>query len=319
MKPSRKSPHRAAGSLSRRDLAAATLLAVAAAPLAGGTAHAAENEPAADPILPVPIPLQVPAREGTAQLADARLWYWDTGGDGAPVVLLHPASGSALIWLYQQPAFAKAGYRVIAYSRRGHYQSDPLRSDNPGVASEDLHRFVELLGLGKFHVLGSAAGGSIAADYALSHPDRLSSLTIACNSAGVREGAIFAAANAIRPKGWDDMPVEFQELGPSYRAANPEGVKQWLELERKAVIAGRPAQRSANVITEARLGEIRTPTLLMTGAADLFTPPAIMRMVAARIPGSETAVAAEAGHSVYWEQPEFFNRTVLGFLARHSN
>jgi pimeloyl-ACP methyl ester carboxylesterase len=307
------------GKLSRRELCATTVLAAAAAPLAGSAGGTAEGETASVSILPVPIPLQVPAREGTAQLTDARLWYWDTGGEGPPVVLLHPASGSALIWLYQQPVFAKAGYRVIAYSRRGHYQSDPLQADSPGVASEDLHRFIELLGLRKFHLLGSAAGGSIAVDYALSHPDRPSSLTVACNSAGVREGAIFVAANAIRPKGWDEMPVEFRELGPSYRAVNPEGVKQWLELERKALVAGRARQRPANVITEARLGEIKAPTLLIAGAADLIAPPSILRMVAARIPGSETAVAAEAGHSVYWEQPEFFNRAVLGFLARHSN
>ena len=42
-----------------------------------------------------------------------------TGG-GQPIVLLHPATGSGLIWAYQQPAFVKAGYRVIAYSRRGY-------------------------------------------------------------------------------------------------------------------------------------------------------------------------------------------------------
>ena len=69
-----------------------------------------------DPMGPVPIPEQVPAKEGMAALPDTNLGYWDTGGTGEPVVFLHPASGSALIWLYQQPVFAKAGYRVIAYS-----------------------------------------------------------------------------------------------------------------------------------------------------------------------------------------------------------
>ena len=67
-----------------------------------------------DPMIPVPIPEQVPAKEGMAELPSTRLGYWDTGGAGEPIVLLHPASGSALIWLYQQPVFAKAGYRVIA-------------------------------------------------------------------------------------------------------------------------------------------------------------------------------------------------------------
>ena len=91
-----------------------------------------------DPMVPVPVPQQAPATEGIAELPGARLGYWDTGGDGKPVVFLHPASGSALIWLYQQPVFAHAGYRVIAYSRRNYYNSELAREDNPGIASEDL-------------------------------------------------------------------------------------------------------------------------------------------------------------------------------------
>ena len=46
---------------------------------------------------------------GMAELPGTRLGYWDTGGNGTPVVFLHPASGSALVWLYQQPIFAKGG------------------------------------------------------------------------------------------------------------------------------------------------------------------------------------------------------------------
>src|SRR5687767_14063359 len=121
-----------------------------------------------DPMVPVPIPQQVAAKEGMADIPGTRLGYWDTGGDGIPVVFLHPASGSALVWLYQQPVFAKAGYRVIAYSRRNHYNSDPAPENNPGKGSEDLHNMMDFLGVKKFHVVGSAAGGSVAADYALS-------------------------------------------------------------------------------------------------------------------------------------------------------
>ena len=44
----------------------------------------------------------------------------------------------------------------------------------------------------------------------------------------------------------------------------------------------------------------------------------IARMIAAEIPNSEIAVASEAGHSVYWEQPDVFNRAVLEFVGRHS-
>src|SRR2546423_12563247 len=91
-----------------------------------------------DPMIPVPIPEQVPAKEGMAELPSTRLGYWDTGGAGEPIGLLHPASGSALIWLYPPPAFAKAGSRVIAYSRRHYYNSDVAPPGHPGTASEDL-------------------------------------------------------------------------------------------------------------------------------------------------------------------------------------
>jgi pimeloyl-ACP methyl ester carboxylesterase len=263
------------------------------------------------------VPPQAPAREGLAAIADTHLWYWDTGGEGTPVVLLHPASGSGLIWGYQQPALVKAGYRVIAYSRRSYFNSDAIAKDQPGIGSADLHALIVFLGLTKFHLLGSAAGGTVAVDYALSHPDRLLSLTLADNAAGVRDGEIAKAVVSIRTKGFDDMPVEFRELGPSYRAANPEGARIWTELAHKAVTGGDFRQGVANEITTAKVEAMKVPTLLITGDADLVNPPSILRMVARHIPGSEIAIVPEAGHSTYWEQPDIFNRVVLGFLAEH--
>src|SRR4051794_15568855 len=127
----------------------------------------------AQPIVVAPIPAQVPAKDGLADIPDTRLWYWDTCGDGAPIVLLHPATGSGLIWGYQQPVFAKAGYRVIAYSRRGYYNSAPFDRTKPGIGSEDLRALADHLGLRRFHLVASAAGGSIASDFAFSYQDRL--------------------------------------------------------------------------------------------------------------------------------------------------
>jgi pimeloyl-ACP methyl ester carboxylesterase len=272
---------------------------------------------AGDPMAPVPVPPQAPAAEGVVQLADTRLWFWDTGGNGEPVVLLHPASGSGLIWGYQQPAFAKAGYRVISYSRRGYHGSAPVDRARPGIASEDLHQLADHLKLGRFHVVGSAQGGSIASDYAFSHPDRLLSLIISSNQFGVTDGDIVAAAQRIRPRGFDQMPIEIVELGPSYRARNPDGVRQWLDLERKSGLVDSFRQPYRNLITEGKLATLAVPTLVICGAADLLTPPSIARLIAAKIPGAELAVAPESGHSVYWEEPEFFNRAVLAFIGKH--
>jgi pimeloyl-ACP methyl ester carboxylesterase len=288
-----------------------------AATFAAGVATA-QNPPYPADGLVVPFPAPVPAKEALATLPDTRLWYWDTGGDGTPIVLIHPATGSGLIWGYQQPVFAKAGYRVIGYSRRSYYGSDPLAEDRPGVASEDLHNLTEFLGIKQFHAVGSAAGGGVAADYAVSHPERLLSLVINSNPAGLAGGDIVKVYESLRPRGFADMPAHFRELGPSYRATNPAGVKAWLELEHKAVTSRPFRQKAANEITEATLKRLAVPTLLITGEADLYSPPALIRMVAAQIPGSEVVIVREAGHSSYWEQPEAFNGAVLEFLARHT-
>ena len=280
-----------------------------------------ENNPMVqldDPLIPVPIPAQAPAKEGSAELPGTHLWYWDTGGAGAPVVFLHPATGSTLIWLYQQPVFAQAGFRVIAYSRRNHYNSDLAPEHNPGTGSEDLHNLMEFLGVEKFHAVSSAAGGSVATDYAFSHPEQVLSLTVSSNNLAARNGYIAETAARIRPKEEKDLPRWFWELGPSYRAANPGGVEKWNELTRRSVTGKGARQILANLVTPAKLETLKVPTLLITGAADLVTPPSIMRMIARHIPDNEIVIVAESGHSPYWEQPEYFNRTVIDFIRRHA-
>jgi pimeloyl-ACP methyl ester carboxylesterase len=70
-------------------------------------------------------------------------------------------------------------------------------------------------------------------------------------------------------------------------------------------------------VTFALLESISVPTFLLTGDADMYAPPPIMRMFASRVKGSTSMVIPEAGHSAYWEQPETFNRVVLDFLSKH--
>jgi len=270
-----------------------------------------------DPLLPIPIPAQPPFEEGIADLGDARLFYTDTGGAAVPIVLLHANSGSGLNWSYQRSALVAAGFRVVTYSRRGFYGSSPVDEHNPGIASRDLEALADLLGLGTFHVLGCAAGGSIAADFAVSNPARLRSITISSNAFGVSDGGIAATAARIRPQGWDALPRWFRELGPSYRAANQAGVATWIDLERRGAAPDDARQKSAQKITEAMLARMRVPALLMTGAADTSTPPALLRMVARKLPDCELLILPECGHSAYWERPDLFNAVVTDFLSRH--
>ena len=262
-----------------------------------------------------------PVRETYAELPGVRIWYKDTGGSGVPVVFLHAATGSSRVWEYQLPAFTAAGYRVVAYDRRGFGRSviDPA-GVQPGTGADDLQALVNHLGIDRFHLVGTAAGGFVALDFAMSFPQRLRSLVVANSIGGVQDEDYLELGRRIRPTPqFNALPPDFRELGPSYRAANPSGTQHWLELQRTSRPEGSPppAQTTRNRITFALLEEIKVPTLLLTGDADLYAPPAVLRLFAARIKNSESVVMPEAGHSAYWEQPEIFNRTVLEFVRRH--
>jgi len=65
------------------------------------------------------------------------------------------------------------------------------------------------------------------------------------------------------------------------------------------------------------LATLKVPTLVICGAADLATPALHRPPDRGKNPECELVVAPEAGHSVYWEEPEVFNRAVLGFVAKH--
>jgi pimeloyl-ACP methyl ester carboxylesterase len=273
--------------------------------------------PVADPFVPVPMPAQPPVKESHVALPSGKVFVRDSGGNGPAIVLMHPATGSALIWGYQFPAFVTAGYRVIAWSRRGHYGSDPVDKANAGSYARDLDDLATALGLRKFNIVASAAGCTISLDYAMSFPQRVNRMVISAASLGNIDEAEFKKATAgSRIKGFDDLPPEFREVSPSYRAMNQEGVKAWLDLEHKALAGNRDGVKLLNRFTYAKLAEMKVPTLLLYGGADLAAPPALGRLAAKNLPNREMVVVPEAGHSIYWEQPETFNRTVLEFFAR---
>jgi pimeloyl-ACP methyl ester carboxylesterase len=270
--------------------------------------------------LPLTLSAQAVAHEAYAELPGARIFYIDTGGSGVPVVFLHAATGSSRVWEYQIPAFTAAGYRVIAFDRRGWGRTvvDP-KGPQPGTAADDLKGLLDHLNLERVHLVATAAGAFVGLDFTLSFPQRVRSLVFANSIGGMLDEDFLELGRRLRPPQFDALPPEFRELGPAYRAANPEGTRRWMELEKISRPEGprAPAQPMRNRMTFSMLESIRSPALLLTGGADLYAPPAVMALFAARIGNSESLVVPDAGHSTYWEQPEVFNRAVLNFIGKH--
>ena len=262
---------------------------------------------------PVPIPAQVPVTEGYVDVRGTKLWYWDTGGSGHPVILLHAGTQSAAGWVYQQPALSYAGFRAIGYSRRGYYKSDSTTDDRWNVAG-DLHGLVEHLGLSTVDLVGAAQGGFVVLDYVFAHPERVRSLSVVSSYMGIQEPDYAAVNTRLRPPFFATLPHDFQELSPSYRAGNPQGVADWHREEDRAVTGNRIAPVLRTTPTWALLESIRHPVFLATGDSDLYVPPSLLRMQASHLPGAEVHIIPESGHSPYWERPDLFNAALIKFL-----
>ena len=284
------------------------LIAVCCSVGVATTAFAADPDAA----LKVPFPAPAAMTEGMADLGNVKLWYWDTGGPGEAVVFLHAGSGSSEFYPYQQPAFAKAGYRVISYSRRNQYKSEGGSDLDSFFAADDLLHLMDFLKVDRFHAVGNALGGYFGLDVAISHPERLRSLVLASSMMGIVEPDYVRAMTALRPKAFEELPLAVQEIGPSYRAANPAGLAEWNARHERAT--RRAPARLHNKFTWDALGNLKTPVLLVTGDADLWIPPYMLRQVAAKMPGSQVVVVPEAGHNIQWEQPDAFNEAVLKFI-----
>jgi pimeloyl-ACP methyl ester carboxylesterase len=257
------------------------------------------------------------ATEAYADLPVGRVFYLDSGGDGAAVVFLHARSGNSLLFEKQVEPFSRAGYRLIAFDRVG--QGRSTRASTPSAdARPELEQLMDHLGVTRFHLVGVAAGGGVVLEYVLTHPRRVASITVANSIGNVQDPDYLALGRRLRPPEFERLPLELRELGPSYRAANPQGVQRWLELSTSGQQSQAPQTAGAVPVTFAALGELRVPALLLTGDADLYTPPAVLRLFEERMPHADVVVVPDSGHAANWENAEVFNRAVLRFLRKHA-
>ena len=254
-----------------------------------------------------------------ADIPGARLWFKETGQHGTPVVFLHAASGTNDSWGLQEPAFIESGYRCIAYDRKNWGRSESVTP--AGSAGDDLEALAQHLGLNRFHLVCTALGGIVGLDYTVEYPDRVISLTVSSSFTGVTDQSYLDVQTRLRPPEISNLPIELREVGPSYRAVNPEGVAEWLRIEESSrhEITPEEGQSPRSAMTYARLAAMQTPVLMLTGGADLLSPPSMMKLVANHIPNCRFEVVPEAGHAAFHEEPEVWNKLVLEFIGQHDN
>jgi 3-oxoadipate enol-lactonase len=239
-------------------------------------------------------------------------------GRGPLILFLHGIGGNRNHWQHQLAFFSQQGFRAAAWDARGYGESDdyegPLQFDD---FTTDVERTLDFLGEEKAHLAGLSMGGRIARNFALAHPQRVLTLTLANTSPGF---------DALSPE-------EVLLFVEQRRNRSPESARRILGSRARAgahdaLLASFHALRNESYLKtleasvaqdrDAPLEKLAVPTLVITGDEDRVYPPELSRRMASRIPGAELAVLEACGHLSSLEQPERFNEVLLEFLRRHA-
>lgn len=256
--------------------------------------------------------------------------YREEAGEGPAVVLVHEAVCDSRMWDPQWRTFPRS-YRTVRYDQRGFGRS-PIE---PGVFSHarDLVDLLDELGLERTSLVGGSMGGRIALEVAIAHPDRVEKLVLMdpglpghAWSEETREG--WAEEEAAIEHGDLDAAVEVNLRmwvdGPGRSAADVDpGLRERVgEMQRRALELQMPVGEDAReelLVPDIRerLGDVRAPTLVLTGEEDRDDMQSIADLLVERIPDTRRASIPHAAHVPSLERPDEFDRLVLGFLGKH--
>ncbi|UFZ04634.1 alpha/beta hydrolase [Bradyrhizobium ontarionense] len=251
------------------------------------------------------------------------LRYEATGKGARTLVLLHELGGS----LDSFDAFMSAlrdDRHVLRYDLRGAGLSEKPRSSfSFGDHVGDLHRLLAALGIaGPVDIAGVAAGAAVAVNFALTYPDRVSSLALCAPALSVDADRVHYLARRSELCMRSGMrAVAAETLDRSYP---PE-----LRRDRNAYLTylGRflgndPVGYAHNNLAFAkvdllgRLRDIPHRCLLLAGAHDLLRPETQVAALAGVIPHAQFARIDEAGHLMQVQAPAEMARRLLAFLAQ---
>jgi pimeloyl-ACP methyl ester carboxylesterase len=242
------------------------------------------------------------------------LWY-EESGSGDAAVLLHEGVVDSRIWAPVVPLLAER-FRVVVYDQRG-YGRSPIW-DGPYSPVDDLVGLLDAVGIAQAALVGASRGGRIALSSALLAPERVAALVLV--GSGLPGHRMNIEGTPEQETRWEEAEARgdvaaLAEIDMEVWA--PLGVDEELRamfLENaEASNADDPATGEADVAS--RLGEIRVPTLVVTGADDVPAINEVGDILASGIPDARSARLEDADHMLPWRRPQELARLVREFLS----
>lgn len=249
---------------------------------------------------------------------------YEEAGTGRPVVLLHAFPFSRAMYRPQREALAGLG-RIITPDLPGFGDSPLHDAPTVEVMADAVASLLDHLGVRAKVILGGVSmGGYVTLAFARKHAGRLAGLILADTRAEADDDAAranrdrmigFAATNPASAVVEQMMPKLVGATTQATRPAVVEEVRRIASAQRPAgIIAALQALRNRPDAT-AGLAAIGVPTLVVVGAEDTLTPPALSESLAAKVAGAKLVVIPGAGHMSNLEQPAAFNEAVREFVG----
>jgi pimeloyl-ACP methyl ester carboxylesterase len=224
-------------------------------------------------------------------------------GQGRPLVWIHGGGG-----LHLSPAhdLLAQDYRVLALEVPGFGSAVNERSGSYPELAATLADAIRKLDLERFNLWGTSFGGAVA-------------LWLAIAASGSVEALVLESPAALRPPGNRPPPGSPEELRqrlfahperqPAMAPPDPAGLARRRALMERLARPGREE-------TEAALGGLAVPTLVVFGTRDMLIPPELGRVYREKMPNCQYVLVYDAGHEVGADRPEAFASLVSDFLER---
>jgi 3-oxoadipate enol-lactonase len=247
-----------------------------------------------------------------------KLYYEECGTGPDAVILIHDGIAHSAVWDDIWPAFCKR-FHAIRYDRRG-YGRTPA-STTWYTETEDLATLLRNRKVSHAVLVGSSHGGELSIDFTLQYPALVRQLVLVgavVSGLPYTDHFLNRGIGNSQPFEKNDVPTGLANWAKDkyvLAASHDAAKKRLLDLltanpqDMTHTDYARPMQLALH-----RLKEIRAPTLILVGDADIPDVHAHAGAIEAGIPGSKRVVITDAGHLMYLEKPEEFSRLVITFI-----
>ena len=251
-------------------------------------------------------------------------------GQGPSLLMINGFRRSRVVWMEDFLRAMEGQFRMILFDNRGTGNSDqPEAGYSIEGFADDCAALLEALGIAQTHVFGVSMGGMIAQALATRHPEQVKGLAIGCSHCG-KSGAIpsqkdiWELLRLLPGPQMDAREVAYRQeaayVTEAFRAANRAFLDDFFETVQQNPTPEHAVKGHLRAIEAwdgcGQLGQIKAPTLVITGAEDRLIPAANSTLMAERIPGAELCLLPDSAHFFWLEKPRETAKALGDFFGK---